>query len=317
MLRLGRLYVPRDVHKDKPLIPIPLRKVGITGIKMPLSFTKFKGKNVVVVPSFNVYIDLPAERRGIDASRSYEVVAEVFSEFVRKALKIEDLCAAISKELLKRHKYASRAEVRARAEAIFERKTPRTGMATYEPYVVVAKAVSRFSGSRVKTRKMIGVKVVGVTACPCVRDALQEASFKKMVESLNGFEDWVQDLISKLPIATHMQRSRGEVMIEVPEGFEVDVTELIRIVEGALSAPTFELLKRPDEVAVVLTAVNNPRFVEDSVRLVAKGVVDYFKEFPDDIEVRLSIRSEESMHKHDLVAMRVTSLGQLRREVSS
>jgi len=307
--------VSRDVHGERPTVQIPLEKVGLTGIKMPLSFTKFEGKDVVIVPSFDVYIDLPAERRGIDASRSYEVIAEVFNAFAKKVLKIEDICAAIAEELLKRHEYASRAEVKARAEAIFERRTPQTGMLTYEPYEVMAGATSKLLNSKIETRKMVGVKVIGITACPCVREALQEASVKEASESLNYVEDQARTLINRLPIATHMQRSEGEAMIEVPEGFNVDVTDLIRIVEKALSASTFELLKRKDEVALVLTAMSNPRFVEDSIRLMAKGVVDHFKHFPDDVKVRLSIRSRESVHKHDLVAVRNTSLGQLRREV--
>ena len=46
------------------------------------------------------------------------------------------------------------------------------------------------------------------------------------------------------------------------------------IVEGSMSAPVYELLKRPDELFVVEHAHLQPRFVEDSVRLALKGVLD-------------------------------------------
>ena len=41
-----------------------------------------------------------------------------------------------------------------------------------------------------------------------------------------------------------------------------------------MSAPVYELLKRPDELFVVEHAHLQPRFVEDSVRLALKGVLD-------------------------------------------
>ena len=41
-----------------------------------------------------------------------------------------------------------------------------------------------------------------------------------------------------------------------------------------MSAPVFELLKRPDELFVVEHAHLQPRFVEDSVRVAIKSLLD-------------------------------------------
>ena len=52
----------------------------------------------------------------------------------------------------------------------------------------------------------------------------------------------------------------------------MNAEQLVEIVEGSMSAPVYELLKRPDELFVVEHAHLQPRFVEDSVRLALKGV---------------------------------------------
>ncbi|RLF14832.1 MAG: GTP cyclohydrolase I FolE2 [Thermoprotei archaeon] len=303
-----------DVHRYKPAVALPLRKVGIKGIRMPISFTTLGGKRVLLVPVFDVFIDLPPHRKGIDASRSYEAVADVFGMFAKRTFKLEDLCAHISNELLRRHEYATRAEVKARAEAVVERTTPSSGITTFEPYRVYAKAVSKMVNGVAATSRMVGVKVVGVTACPCVSEGLKAMSRAELADllKLHGLDD---SLIDSLPIATHMQRSEGFLAMDSPEGYDVDVSRLIDIVEGAMSAPTYELLKRLDELDIVLKAIKTPRFVEDSIRFMAKGVVEEFKDLPDDVKVFMAQRSEESIHKHDMVAIRRTTMGELRKEI--
>jgi GTP cyclohydrolase-4 len=305
-----------DVHRSKPAVAMPLSKVGVKGIRMPISFTKFGSKRVLLVPSFDVFIDLPPRRKGIDASRSYEAVADAFAAFAKGTYRLEELCAHISRELLERYEYATRAEVRARAEAVVERLTPVSSMVTFEPYKVYAKSVSRAVEGGVETRRRVGVKVMGVTACPCVVEGVRELSKAELAQRLakSGLDAGIVD---SLPVATHMQRSQGFLALDSPEGYVVDAYELIRIVESSMSAPTYELLKRGDEVGLVLKAVQNPRFVEDSIRLMAKGLVESFKSLPDYVEAVLAQRSEESLHKHDIVAMRRATLGELRRELAS
>jgi GTP cyclohydrolase-4 len=309
----------RDVHREKPQVTIPLEKVGVVGIRMPVSFTLFKGKRVILVPQFEVYVDLPTMRRGIHASRSYEVIAEVFSEFVKNNDRIEDLCANISTRLLKKHEDATKTEVRARAEAIIERKTPVTGMETFEPYTVYAKATSRLSGSTVVTKRMIGAKVIGITACPCVKESMDSLFADKIRE--NGStalsREQAERLLSDPPTGTHMQRCAGLILMDSPQGYIVDLTDIIKVIEESTSAPTYELLKRPDELAMVIKALENPRFVEDSIRYMAQGILETFGELPDATHVTMKMRSAESIHKHDMVAVRHATLGVLRSEMKA
>jgi GTP cyclohydrolase-4 len=66
-----------DVQDTKPDVRISLTKVGAIGIKMPIGFVSFEGKPVTVIPTFNVFIDLPSVQKGIHASRNYEVISEI------------------------------------------------------------------------------------------------------------------------------------------------------------------------------------------------------------------------------------------------
>ena len=83
-----------------------------------------------------------------------------------------------------------------------------------------------------------------------------------------------------------------------------------------MSSPIYELLKRPDELFVVEHAHLQPRFVEDSVRVALKSVLD---EFPalDDADFVLSQQLNfETIHAHEVVAERYGTVGELRGELA-
>ena len=92
---------------------------------------------------------------------------------------------------------------------------------------------------------------------------------------------------------------------------------LVDIVEGSMSAPVYELLKRPDELFVVEHAHLQPRFVEDSVRLALKGVLDAYPGLADDDFVFSRQVNLETIHTHDVLAERYGTVGELRRELES
>ena len=98
----------------------------------------------------------------------------------------------------------------------------------------------------------------------------------------------------------------------MPDGSEVEADVLIDIVERSLSSPTREILKRRDEAELVYAAPLNPKFVEDVVRSVLEQVVEKFASLPGEVEVAVMSLSKESIHKHDAMAERVTTLAELR-----
>jgi GTP cyclohydrolase-4 len=234
-------------------------------------------------------------------SRNVEVITEMIEESLRKKVgSLEELAANICKKLLDRHDYASYAEVRMNADYFLERGTE-SGRKSVEPYKLMAKATATRGNGLMK---QVGVEVVGMTACPCAMETVHNELGKELPE--------LRKLGPKLPMISHNQRNRTTLMIEVPEHVDVEADDLIEIVEGSLSSPTYGILKRSDEAAVVLRAHKNPKFVEDVVRDILGKLLKKYRKLDDSVHVTVRSESEESIHKHNAFAERITTLGELR-----
>jgi GTP cyclohydrolase I/GTP cyclohydrolase-4 len=96
----------------------------------------------------------------------------------------------------------------------------------------------------------------------------------------------------------------------------VDAPELLRIVESSMSSEIYELMKRPDELAVVARAHEQPRFVEDCVREMLRQVVDEYPDLPGEAFVMARQENLETIHRHNVVAERYGTLGDLRAELA-
>jgi GTP cyclohydrolase I/GTP cyclohydrolase-4 len=83
-----------------------------------------------------------------------------------------------------------------------------------------------------------------------------------------------------------------------------------------MSAPVFELLKRPYELWVVEHAHLQPRFVEDSVRVALKGLLDEVPALADQDFVFSRQVNLETIHDHDVLAERWGTVGELRSEMT-
>ena len=57
----------------------------------------------------------------------------------------------------------------------------------------------------------------------------------------------------------------------------------------------------------------NPKFVEDVVRDILAKILKSYTDLPDEVIVTVRSESEESIHKHNAFAERVTTLGELRK----
>jgi len=274
-----------------------LTKVGVTGVLKPVKIAR-PNKVATLTATFDVFVDLPWDQRGAHLSRNLEAIGEIVDEGVRNPVhSLEDLAARISVKLLEKHDYATNGEVWAKADYFLEKVTP-MGRTSLESYKLVARANAHRRG-RIEVRKSVGIEAVGMTACPCAMETIREEN--PAYASLKG-----------IPIITHNQRNRTSLVVEEPEGFDIEADDLIGIVESSVSAPTFEVLKRPDEARLVEAAHARPRFVEDVVREVLGRVLQKYRDLPDDVLVKVKSDSEESIHKHDAVAERVATLGELR-----
>lgn len=277
-----------------------LTRVGVTGVLKPIVVRR-NGRDNHLTAEIDIFVDLPSTQRGSHMSRNIEVVTEALDQSVReRATSLEDLAAKICRELLERHDYASFAEVRMSALYFLERK-PDGGKTSLEPFKLMAKATAMRGNGLMKE---IGVEVMGMTSCPCAQESVKHIMFSE-TPALERFD-------GKLAVASHNQRNVTTLMLEVPEEVKVEADDLIAIVESSISSPTYGILKRSDEANVVLAAHRNPKFVEDVVRDILGKLLAKYPDLDDSVHVEVRSRSEESIHKHNAFAERVTTLGELR-----
>jgi GTP cyclohydrolase-4 len=161
---------------------------------------------------------------------------------------------------------------------------------------------------------LVGIEVVGMTVCPCAQESVKESSKQKLLEFLD--EETTKKVLDTVSFSSHNQRGRGMIMIEVPENQSIQAEKLIDIIESSMSSPVCELLKRPDENAIVLNAHQNPVFVEDCVRNMVQKIVEEYNELPDDTMLTLRQINEESIHRHNAFAEKIATIGELREEIS-
>jgi MptA/FolE2 family GTP cyclohydrolase len=128
-----------------------------------------------------------------------------------------------------------------------------------------------------------------------------------------GFADEVERILELVPLATHNQRGRGTLLVGT--ALDLDAELLAEIVERSMSAPVYELLKRPDELHVVEQAHSRPRFVEDSVRIALRELLAAAPDLDDGDFVLSRQVNLETIHDHDVVAERWGTVGELRAEL--
>ncbi|MGV8144909.1 MAG: GTP cyclohydrolase MptA [Methanothermobacter sp.] len=303
-----------DTQDNTPIVPVHLTRVGVKGVKKLLKIERVGKRPIILIPTFDAFVDLPSTKRGIHMSRNPEAISEVLEEVLEEStVEIESLCAEIVNCLLEKHKYAKKAEVSMKSDFIIMKESPVTKHKTQEMTKIMADAIGTRDGEDVTIRKMIGAEVVGMTVCPCAQETTRESTKQELMEFLD--EETTEKVLDVIPFASHNQRGRGMIMMEVPEQNVIRGEDLIEIIEDSMSSPVCELLKRVDENAVVVKAHQNPKFVEDCVRTMVQKIINKYSHLPDDTLVTVRQVNEESIHRHDAFAEKVATLGELKKEL--
>ncbi|MEF8848485.1 MAG: GTP cyclohydrolase MptA [Candidatus Thermoplasmatota archaeon] len=286
-----------DVQSGPSQSHFKINRVGVTGVKKLVNIKRpDKDHSISLVVKMDLFVDLPAEQKGSHMSRNLELISEIIDENIHQPMSdLESFCAETAKLLLKKHEYATFSEVKAEADYFLDRKYP-SGKKGLEPYKLVAEARAKNTG---EVKKLIGIKAIGMTACPCA------------IETVRSIKEYGKNQVPP----THNQRNITTLMIEVPaEDQSVDADDLIDIVEKAFSSPTYSILKRKEEAEMVYQAHQNPKFVEDVVRDILSQILEKYTHLPDDVQIVARSESEESIHKHNAFAERVTNLKELRKK---
>jgi len=217
---------------------------------------KRPNKTYHIIAIINSYITLPSNLRGAHMSRFIESINDIPAE----ANSIEELAEIISKNASKRHKLGCYTEVS--SDLPFERVRPNG-----EKESAIATMFARFSTK--DDKKSVGVSVTGVLACPCAK------------EMCGGL--------------THNQRGVLTIELDTSKN-SIELLDVVDIGQQSFSAPTFSLLKRPEEKEIVEKIHKNPKFVEDVVR----SCVQSLKEKYPERYCRVKCVSFESIHDHNV-----------------
>ena len=303
-----------DMQASRPATGVSLSRVGVKGVEKVIRL-QVNGSEQLYFAGLECFVDLNPQQAGVHMSRFEEVVGEAIDRVVlsEAPLRAETLAAHIA-ERVRESQRGLRAEVSVAARYPETVTTPASGQTTQEIYTLFGTAVSSGKG----TRTLTGVQAQGMTACPCAQDMVSGLARERLAEE--GFdEEEIERAIEAVPIATHNQRGVGTLYVGCPEGSpaDIDARELLHIVEQSMSSEIYELMKRPDELAVVEKAHAQPRFVEDCVREMVRRVVDTFDELDDEAFVMAHQENLETIHRHNVVAERYGVLEDLRRELST
>lgn len=248
-----------DVHKSADHRRIAIDRVGIRDIRHPVRILQRDGNTHSTVATFTMGVDLPHQQKGTHMSRFVETLGAEPTE-----LDVRDMAtfaAAMTRRL-----EASRGYVDAGFSFFVRKRAPVSGVASWMDYQVTLSG--EWSEERAVTRLTAVVPVTSL--CPCS---------KKISD-----------------YGAHNQRSHVSVTLE---GGGIWIEEIIDLIESEASCELYGLLKRSDEKYVTEKAYNNPKFVEDMVRDIARRL----NGDPRIRRYRVETENFESIHNHSAYAV--------------
>jgi len=256
---LTKIVIMKDVQSQRPDQEIKINMVGIKSLKYPIRILDRTNKYQDTVATVSMFVDLPEKYRGTHMSRFVEILNKYRGEIAYKELKP---VLMEMKEVFS----ASCAHLSMRFPYFILKRAPVSGEESLLEYTGFFEAW--YSDSY---KFVLGASVPVTLVCPCSKEISDRGA--------------------------HNQRAIITIKVEYKEF--VWLEELIEIAEQSASSPVYSLLKRPDEKFVTEKAYDNPKFVEDVVRDIARRLLDdsritYFK---------VEAESSESIHNHNAYAM--------------
>jgi GTP cyclohydrolase I len=257
------LFPIADVQSAADDRQLAIDLVGIKGLRYPLAFADAQGTAQPTIAECNVYVALPADRKGTHMSRLVALL-ESRSAPGEPPLTVTNLRHLLEALIVLLEAPAGRIEL---AFPFFIRKSaPVSGVASLLDYQV--QLMGELDAGVYRQTLTVAVPVTSL--CPCSKEISEYGA--------------------------HNQRSLITITARARES--VTLTDLIRVAEEEASCELYGLLKRADEKYVTERAYNNPRFVEDLVR----GVAGRLKADPRIEAFAVEAENYESIHNHSAYA---------------
>lgn len=244
---------------------LPIERVGIRGIKQPVSMRSANG----VFPSvatFEMDVALPAEQKGTHMSRFVSLL-----EQERSAMDSATV-AMMAKEMLPLLQ-AKQGRIQMSYTHFVRKIAPVSAVESWMDYQVTYLAEAKQGlDEQIEVDLYLQAVVPVMSLCPCSKE--------------------ISDY------GAHNQRSHVTMLVKLDSNAQLGVEELVSIAESEASSELWAILKRPDEKWVTERAYENPKFVEDLVRDVATRLKT------DERILSLMVEAEnfESIHNHSAFA---------------
>jgi GTP cyclohydrolase I len=252
-----------DVQSGSDERDIAIDQVGIRGLRYPLTFADADGSAQPTIAICNVYVALPADRKGTHMSRLVALLESV-SAPGEPPLSVHTLRNLLDALVVLLEAPGGRIEL---AFPFFIRKSaPVSGVASLLDYEV--RLGGELDGGEYRQTQTVAVPVTSL--CPCSKEISEYGA--------------------------HNQRST--VTITARPRSPLFLADMIRVAEEEASCELYGLLKRADEKYVTEHAYNNPKFVEDLVR----GVAARLATDPRVDAFAVEAENFESIHNHSAYA---------------
>lgn len=271
-----------DAQASKPLHTIPIDKVGVKDVYRRVCLKSFRGK-ICLDTSISVSIDLPKDQRGIHVSRDIEAILDVFNVVEYSDFSVlEEAVEILSRELLKRHNYANKAEASIKTVFIYEYRDSKLDLEEHVPVKlsIKSKIIGKQNGVAYRT---VCIEVIGMTVCPC---AQQVCGYALNTEPIHA--------------PSHTQRAKLSICVKSTSD-PIDIEALIVASLESFSAPVFSHLKRDSEYKLILKGFKNAKFAEDVVRDALYNLYRKLNGVTGLDEVSVMVKSYESIHPFDMV----------------
>jgi len=310
-----RPIICRDVHETKPQFPLTVTRAGIVNFETPIRLL-VNGEKFVCIATVDIFVDVPATKKGAHMSRNIEAIDEIFNHDIEVDINdVGDYAVKLAKRLAEKHYYASKIEVDMVFQLPYEKSAPSSSAKSYSvARIIIGSRIYR-GDKDYEVSKIVGVEINGMTVCP--NSVNMTKDYARDILSKEGFssED-IEKILSIVPVSAHNQRGSSLLLVETNPESKVQIFELIDIIEESLSSPVYPILKRVDEQSMVIHAHKNPRFTEDVVRyMIGLFLKRYGKILPKDTFIVASQRNYESIHAHDVMAEISGLLGELQKEI--
>jgi len=288
---------------------IGLYRVGVTNVKFPTRILRKNGTFSNISAGVKLFANLPQEAKGHNLSRFNEVLVDFGNNnTLLSSTTLPHLLTEMQKRLGSTDVYA-----RFEFDYYIDKQAPASKKIAPMAYACAMTGIKK----KEDTYFILEVNTIAASVCPCSREMsllehLEYSDLEWNVPSKEedpeeyyknvtkkAFEDASNvEMAQQVGMGAHNQRSYIKVELLLDSNNTLWIEDVIPLIEACASAPTYPILKRPDEKFVTELGYNNAKFSED----IARDVQVTLQNTPQILAWSLKVRNEESIHPYDVMS---------------